>query len=228
MMKRMVLSCVLLMMAAMPAFSQITVTGEGKVSATPDMATVVLAVVTEDPKATTALEANGASMSKLIKALESLGVTKKELHTDSFQVGPKYTYPKDGEPRLVGYIVRNNLSVTVCQTDTLGRVLDVAVKNNARVEHMSWGFKDPEQLLAKARVAAVLNAKEKATLLANTAGSTLGTLVSMSESAHYQPRSNMYALARMADSAPGASVEAGSQILRVTVNVVWNVGPPVK
>lgn len=228
-MKRMALSCVLLMMLALPAWAQITVSGEGKVSAVPDMATVVLAVVTEGQHASTALETNNSTMSKLIKSLETLGVTKKELHTDSFQVHPKYTYPKDQEPRLVGYVVVNNLTVTICQTDILGKVLDSAVKNGAnRVNSMAWGFKDPEKLLDQARVAAVLDAKRKATLMANTAGSTLGTIVSMSESS-YQPRYGQVNYAARADSAPGnVPVEAGTQTLRVTVNVVWNVGPPLK
>lgn len=214
----------------MPAWAQITVSGEGKVSAVPDMATVVLAVVTEDQQAIAALENNSTTMAKLVKSLETLGVTKKELHTDSFQVNAKYVYPKDQDPRLVGYIVVNHLTVTVCDTSLLGKVLDSSVKNGAnRVNSMSWGFKDPEKLLDQARVAAVLDAKRKATLMANTAGSTLGTLVSISESAHYAPRfGNMYAA--RADSAPGGNVpvEAGTQTLRVNVSVVWNVGPPVK
>ena len=228
-MKRMFLSCAFVLLAALPAWAQITVSGEGTVSAVPDMATVVLAVVTEDAQAMTALDANSATMGKLIKSLEALGVTKKELRTNMFHVSPKYVYAKDQEPRLVGYTVSNSLTVTICQTDTLGKVLDSAVRNGAnRVESMSWGFKDPQKLLDTARTTAVLDAKRKATLMANTAGSTLGTLVSISENS-YQPRYNVsYAARASADSAPNVPVEAGTQTLRVTVNVVWQVGPPLK
>lgn len=224
-MNRMFLSCALFVWLSAPAWAQITVSGEGKVSAVPDMATVVLAVVTEDQNAINALETNNATMSKLVKSLEVVGVTKKELHTDSFQVNPKYIYPKDQDPRLVGYVVVNHLTVTVCDNEIIGKVLDSSIRNGARVRGMSWGFKDPEKLLDQARVAAVLDAKRKATLMANTAGSTLGTLVSISENSHYTPRfGNSYA-ARAESSVP---VEAGTQTLRVTVSVVWNVGPPVK
>ena len=227
-MKKLFMSCALLMMLAVPAFAQITVSGEGTVSATPDMATVVLSVVTEDPQASAALETNSTTMSKLIKSLEALGVTKQELRTNQFHVSPKYVYVKDQEPRLVGYTVSNTLTVTVCQTDTFGKILDSAVKNGAnRVDSVSWGFKNPQELLDKARVSAVTDAKRKAELMAKTAGSSLGTLVSIHESASYRPQYNMYA-ARAADAAPSVPVEAGTQTLRVTVNVVWNVGPPLK
>jgi len=226
----MFLSCAFVLLAAVPAWAQITVTGEGKIAATPDMATVVLAVVTEEANAMNALEANSASMSKLIKAVESLGLTKKEIRTDSFQISPRYLYPKDQEPRLVGYTVVNRLILTICYADTLGKVLDSAVKHGAnRIDSVQWGFKDPQKLLDQARVAAVMDAKRKATMMANAAGSSLGTLVSMSESSQYSPPRNSYST--LADSTPGGRsvpMEAGTQTLRVTVSVVWNVGPPVK
>lgn len=226
-MKKMFLSCAVLILAAMPAWAQISVSGEGKVSATPDMATVVLAVVTEDAQALQALNNNNETMAKLVTALEATGLTKKELQTDLFALRPKYVYAENKAPRLVGYTVTNSLTVMVCKTELLGKVLDNAVKNGAtNIESLNWGFQDPEKLLDQARALAVLDAKRKANLLVNTSGSSLGTIVSISEQERYSPRTNAYSSQRSADS--GAVIEAGQQTLRVSVSVVWNVGPPLK
>ncbi len=226
-MKRMILSCVTLVLMAMPAWAQVTVSGEGKVTATPDMATVVLAVSTEDVEALTALNNNNVTMGKLVDALKGAGLTKKELKTNLFQVNPKYVYDNNKPPRLVGYVVTNSLVATVCKTEDLGKILDAAVKNGANnVESLHWGFQNPEKMLDEARVAAVLDAKRKATLLANTSGYGLSNVVSISEQQSYSPRATTYARMASAERAD-VPVEAGTLTLHVNVSVVWNVGPPL-
>ena len=77
----MALGFAFLLLLGTPAFAQVSVSGEGAISATPDMATIVLSVVTEDTTPGAAVEANNASMAKLIKSLITLGVAKKDLHT---------------------------------------------------------------------------------------------------------------------------------------------------
>jgi len=224
-MKRALMSVVLFLVAT-PAWAQVSVQGEGVVQATPDIATITLAVVTEAPKAVTALEDNSASMTKVVATVKAFGVDKKDVKTTTFHIQPKYIYAKDQEPRLVGYTVTSELAIVCRQTDTACKMLDSLVKDGAnRVSGVTYGFSDPKELLDRAREAAVKDAKRRAEIMVKAAGQSLGTLVSVTEGSSYTPRYN-YSRAALADAAPGGvPLEPGQQSLRVTVSAVWNVGP---
>lgn len=221
-MRSAILSFLCLLAWSATAQAQITVSGEGKVQATPDRATVSLSVVNEAPQAEAALDANNSITSKLVKSLLQLGIPKKDLRTEHVQVSPKWLYQDGKQPQITGYTATNTLAVSVGQADLLGRVLDSAVKNGAnRIDGISWGFKNPEALLDAARILAVKDARRKADVIANTAGYYVGGLVSVTEtSSRFVPRAALLDSARSMSS----SIEPGQQTLSVNVNAVWNVG----
>lgn len=225
-MKKALLSMVLMLAAVPAAWAQVTVQGEGVVQAVPDMATITLAVVSEDAKAVTALEDNSTSMSKLIVTVKGFGIDKKDVRTTSFHIQPKYVYPKDQEARLVGYTVTSELAITVRQTDQACKLLDALVKDGAnRVGGVTYGFSNPKDLLDQAREAAVKDAKRRAEIMVKAAGQSLGTLVSITEGSAYTPRFHYAASRAESARADNVPLEPGQQSLRVTVSTVWNVGP---
>jgi uncharacterized protein YggE len=205
---------------------RITVTGEGKVDIPPDMAVLVLSVNREATTAREALTANSAAMSKVLEAMTALGIDKRDLQTANFDIQPRYVYPnhQDGSaeaPRLVGYIVRNALSVRVRDISRVGEVLDTSVTLGVN-EGGSILFTndDPSAAITQARVKAMKEALSKARTLAEAAGVELGSVLDISEQ-NFGPRP-MPMMAKMEmsmDSAGAAPIAAGENSYSVTVNV---------
>src|SRR5438477_12232277 len=60
---------------------EITVSGQGKAYAKPDVAMVTFGVTTEAPKSQDAVNQNNAKMNAVIDAIKSLGVQDKDIQT---------------------------------------------------------------------------------------------------------------------------------------------------
>src|SRR5262245_51795614 len=144
------------LLSAVMAYANVTVTGEGKVSAVPDIAYLSVGVVSDGDTASAAMDANSAAMRNLFKLLKTVGIEDKDVKTASFSFGPKYRQLAGHEPELVGYTASHEVTVTVQRVDETGRVLDALVKDGAnRVNGVSFGVKDTEKLLDEARKKAV-------------------------------------------------------------------------
>ena len=206
---------------------RITVTGEGSVDIAPDMAVLLLSVSREAPTAREALTANSAAMSKVLEAMTGLGIDKRDLQTASFDIQPRYTYPNRQNggptepPKLVGYTVRNALSVRVRDISKVGEVLDTSVTLGVN-EGGSIRFTndDPSAAITKARGRAVEAAMAKARTLADAAGVGLGDILEISEQNFTSRPAPMMAKGLMAmDSAESVPVAAGENSYSVTVNL---------
>lgn len=206
---------------------RILVNGEGSVDIAPDMAVLVLSVNREAATAREALTANSAAMSKVLAAMTGLGIEKRDLQTANFDIQPRYTHPgrqANGPaeaPELVGYIVRNSLSVRVRDISKVGEVLDTSVTLGVN-EGGSIVFTndDPSAAITQARVKAMEAALSKARTLADAAGVALGNVLEISEQ-NYSPRATpMMARGMMAmDSAESVPIAAGENSYKVTVSV---------
>ena len=207
--------------------AQVTVTGTGKVSYVPDMAHVSVGVVSEGKTATEAWDSNRAIVKKLFDALKQHGTAAKDMKTTGLNISPRYVYPRNEEPRLVGYTVSYELNVTVRNLKELPGVLDDLVSQGAnRNMNISWDSSDPEKLLDQARRRAVAEARKKAELYVQGAGASLGVLKSISESSAV-PRP-IYAFERTAVAGNAAlPIAAGEQEMSATVTLTYaiNNGP---
>lgn len=208
---------------------RILVTGEGSVDVAPDMAVLILSVMREAPTAREALTANSTAMKKVLDAMAGLGIAERDLQTANFDIQPRYTYPQPGReanntPRLVGYTVRNGLTVRVRDIAKVGEVLDTSVTLGVN-EGGSILFTndDPSAVITQARQKAMQAALAKARTLAEAAGVKTGKILEISEQ-DYQPRPMAMAKMEMMamDSARSAApppIAAGENTYRVTVNV---------
>ena len=208
-----------------------SLTGLGEVTATPDMAVLSLGVVSEDRTARQALLANTRAMTKLVAAMKKAGVEPKDLQTSGFSVNPKYSRPRvlqNGQPQapeIVGYSVRNTLTIRIRELANAGEILDQAVSLGANaISGLTFTLADPKPLRNKARKAAMADALEKAKLYADAAGVSLGAIQSITESGGIRPpQPQMMARAEAAfDSA--VPIEAGEIIYKAQVSVVWEIG----
>ena len=206
---------------------RILVSGEGRVDIAPDMAVLSLMVIREAPTARAALDANSAAMAEVLKAMQAAGIAERDLQTANFSIQPRYTQPprqSSGEreaPRIVGYSVRNGLTVRVRDIDRVGEIIDTSVTLGVNEGgRILFTNDDPSAALTRARGEAVRDALARAGTLAEAAGVKTGAVLEISEQSH---RPGPVPMARadmaMAMSADAVPVAAGENSYTVTVSV---------
>lgn len=163
--------------------SGIDVSGTGKVHVKPNIATTNIGVETVAPTLTDATSQSNTKTQAIIDKIKSLGVADKDIQTSSYNISPITNQPKQGEsPKITGYRVSNQLSVTIRNINDVGKILDAVVAAGANnVYGISFGVDDPTSYQQQARAAAIKDAQDKAAQLAKAAGITLGKVISISE-----------------------------------------------
>lgn len=207
---------------------RILVNGEGSVDIAPDMAMLTLTVTREADTAKEALKAGSAAMSDVLAAMQAEGIAKRDLQTSSFSIQPRYTHPEPkapGEtsaPYIVGYTVRNSLTVRVRDIEAVGRILDKSVSLGVNEGgNISFTNDDPSAAISEARIKAVQDASDKARTLAKAAGVKVGKILEISEQSYFQRPSPM-PMARMQMSAASDSVPVASGENTYSVSVSIN------
>lgn len=210
--------------------AKITITGSGSVSVTPDMATLVSRVVTQDDNAKTALDQNSAAMRNVMKEITAAGIEKKHIQTSGFDISPVYGNNRNlnnngyQTPKVVGYRVQNGVSVTVTDIEKIGPLLDKVVSSGSNdVGQIRFGISEPQKHMEQARKDAVADARAKAELYAQAAGVKLGRVLSISEETSGRspyPEMMMARAAKM-DSAP--PIEAGEETISASVNITYEL-----
>ncbi len=209
-----------------PPEHTISVAGSGKVVVVPDLATVRLGVVIERNTAKAAREAAAAAMTKVVAAIKTLGIDEKDIATANVSLSPVYNYPNNQAPKIRGYQLQNTVSVTVRDLDKLSDVLDNGVQAGATsVEGVSFDVADRAASEAKAREAAVTDAKAKADTLANGLGVRIQGVANVSEQVvtpvWYDRGYMLGAAAAPADAAAETPVLPGTTDIVITVQVTF-------
>lgn len=207
-----------------PPPATITVTGEGVVTAAPDIATVSLGVTTQGETAAEAMAANTAALTAVLERVRAAGVEDRDIQTSTLNLNPNWSN-SDGSSMAVirGYIATNVLQIRVRDLAKLGGVLDAAITDGANtLNGVSFGLAEPEPAMDDARKAAVAKARARAELLTGAAGVGLGRILSISEGGGYAPPMPMYRMeAAMAD-AP-VPVEGGEVGVTANVTITWEI-----
>lgn len=212
----------------------IAVSGEGKVQAVPDLATVTIGVLSQGTTAVDVKNQNNDKVNKVIAYIKAQGVDSKDITTSQFSFYPQQDY-NNGVPKITGY--QGNQTVTVKvhgvdkSQDTLNTILDGAVNNGANeIDGVSLSVENPDALQQQARKLAIDNAKSKAQELAQEAGLSLGKVVNIAESSGGYPGPIPYAANSMAMGMGGVAaksvapdIQTGSQEIDETMSVTFEV-----
>ncbi|HBM45406.1 MAG: hypothetical protein UT05_C0013G0002 [Parcubacteria group bacterium GW2011_GWF2_38_76] len=220
------------------------VTGEGKVTAVPDVATFSFSVITDGGKDIGALQKeNTEKMNKAITFIKENGVATKDIKTSNYNLSPKYQYfdcsrPLTSSvkpcppPEIVGYTITQSVSVKIRDFAKIGEIMSGVVTAGANnVSQLSFAIDDQTMVEAGARSEAIMKAKAKARLVAQAGGFRLGRLLSIEDSntSYYRPM--VYSAKAMdmgigggvPESAPAPSIEAGSQDVTVNVTLRYEI-----
>jgi uncharacterized protein YggE len=180
--------------AADDNISKLIVQGEGKVTAVPDKATVILGVETRGPSAIAAATENAQLMNETITALLNAGISSNEIQTSSFSLstvpqeepigsGGAENKARDEKPQ---FIASNIVTANLNNTTDVGRVLDAAVSAGSNsIQDVSFDLKDPKLEKDQALTLAIEDARRKAEIAAKAAGVDLGKLLEINEGYGY-------------------------------------------
>lgn len=203
------------------------VTGEGKVSVTPDIAKVTLGIQENGISLKTVQDSVNKKSKTLTDSLKKLGIGEKDIKTVSYNVYPQYDYTTPNS-RITGYQVSTSYEVTVKDFDKINEVLVQATSAGANTAG-GISFEVNEETKAKklqeAREEAVGKAKEKAQGLAKAAGISLGKIINVSESQGGGEIRPIYAAKDLAvgGSPTPANIQPGETELFVTVSLSYEV-----
>jgi len=205
----------------------LSVSGNGKVYMTPDIAYVTIGVHTEGEDAIEAVASNNGRSQKVIDTIKQLGIPAKDIQTNNFNIYPQQQYDTQGKPTgKINYQVDNSVFVTVRDIDKIGKVLNAAVQNGANsISGIQFDVADKTKALSEARKAAVMDARTKAEELASAAGVTLGEVQTINEytSGGPIPMYDTRASAPVMVEAASVPVQPGQMILTIDVNIVYEI-----
>lgn len=145
-----------------------TLTGQGRVTAVPNIAVIRLGVQTTGENLTDIQSENAQTAQSIIQALQRMGVA--DIKTFQYSIDKVYDY-ENGRQTDRGYSVRNILEIRTANLDMTGNIIDAAVDSGANaVELISFDLSNREYYYQQALNIAVMNAMQKAKSIAMNLG----------------------------------------------------------
>lgn len=227
---RRVLTAILILLATPVAAEEqrrtISVSGDGVVAATPDMAVLTVGVTREARRADVALDGVAEAVAAVFAVLDGAGIEARDRRTTGLSLQPRWVRDNNNTaPRIVGYIASNQVTVRVRDLAALGGLISDTVGDGANtLSGLNFVVADPAPLEREARRLAVLEAKGKAELYAETAEVALGDLLSINDGGVFTPRGGPVMAAEMALRSDAMPVAEGELEIRASVSMVYEIG----
>lgn len=172
---------ILVLSAGLAHAGTLTVTGQGSVSAVPDLATMSLGVTQTERDAKDAMNAAVKDANAMLASLRAAGLEDKDIQTGRVSLNPVWDYTGN-RSRITGFTASVSMNVVLRDLDRIGEVLSVVTEiGGNRFGGFSLGLEDDSALQSLARQEAVKDALAKAQDYAVAAGVTLGDILSIKE-----------------------------------------------
>lgn len=211
------------------AIRTLSVSGTGKATAKPDMASIQFSVETRGKTAKEALTINAERMNAVISALKNQRVLDKDIQTNGLSLNIEYARDQNGRyqnQKIDGYRVYNTVTARLRDVSKVGEIIDKTIGAGAnRMNSLSFSFSDDSALRNKARKAAVTDATAKAQLYAQEAGISLGKVLAISEpgsstSRPFAVRGQSMAMEDLSASTP---IATGESSISAQINMIFEI-----
>jgi uncharacterized protein YggE len=166
----------------------INVSGIGVVKSAPDVAVLRLGVQTIEQNAKLSTEKNNQSMNRIFEVLEEEGIGRDDFETENFNITPERQYRKGGAPLIVGYKVTNSLVIRIYELGKVGVIMQAAIEAGGNhFQSLTFGMKNDNELIDRARIRAMKDALKKAEILAGAVNAKVGKPMTIQELSIHQP-----------------------------------------
>jgi len=206
----------------------IWVSGQGKVTAVPDIATLRLGIEAEEASVAEAQTQAAEAMESVMTSLAENGVAEKDIQTQYFSIRRITKWDRVKEEEVVtGYRVTNMVTAKIRDIDKIGTIIDAVAEAGGdltRIDSIGFSVDDPSDYYDEARQEAMAEAKDKAEQLAELAGVTLGKPTYISEGIQVPPviRAAVYEVEVVA--APSVTpISPGETEISLTVQVAYAI-----
>ncbi|BDC36219.1 MAG: DUF541 domain-containing protein [Candidatus Methanoliparum thermophilum] len=203
----------------------IEVEGIGYATAVPDIAELYIGVETEDMQLTVAQNEAADVMSSVFKVLNKNKISESDIQTINYSISPIWVWNPDKEvSEFKGYKVKNDIKVKIREIEKIGNVIDdvvVAGGNNIRINGINFTIEDFNIYLDEARENAVINAENKARMLADKTDVDLGSPIRITVKENIPDiRAKSLAFRGSIESTP---ISAGEMSVSVSVRILYEI-----
>ncbi|HEY4525720.1 MAG TPA: SIMPL domain-containing protein [Candidatus Paceibacterota bacterium] len=216
--------------SSVPSTRTITVSGEGKVAAIPDVAVTSFSVVSRGKDPAVLADDNNTKINKVIDFVKQQGMDKKDIQTTNYNLSPDYEWSEPLRRSVLnGYVLTQTITLKMKDFSKISAIMAGLTPLGINdISSLSFQVDDKEKASAEAREKAFTDAKAKAGAMAKSAGIKLGRVVSVSENNSYPDYYGGYAMKEMSavgGAAPVAApiLEPGSQEIRVNVSMTYEL-----
>jgi uncharacterized protein YggE len=206
----------------------ITVTAEGKTTATPDLAEITFSVVSQGQNPQTLTDNNTSKMNAVMQFLSSENIAAADITTTGYDLEPNYQYDSSTQANFItGYTLTQTVTVKIHDLTNVATVLGgLAPLGVNQIGGVDFTFNDPNNFLAVARADAMNQAEQKAEQMASEAGASLGEVVTVSENGVVPGPLPVYGAEPMAEVAMGSAastpvIQPGSQDVTDDVTITY-------
>ena len=209
--------------------TRVMVAGDSIVQAQPDTAILTVSVVTQNRSAIAAQQENATRTDAVVRALKAAAGAGAEVKTSGYSVQPQRVYKENQPPTIVGYEVRNSVTVTMGDLNKIGTVIDAAAQAGSNdVAGIAFTLKQDRPARDRALGEATREALSKAQVIAQSLGGRVVRIVEVQEEGFqqrppvplYQTEGLMMAQAKSAVATP---IEVGSLEIHSRVQVIAEV-----
>ncbi len=202
----------------------VSFSGEGKVTAKPDIAVISASIVTQAVDSKSAQDNNSTRSNAVSAFLKKQGIDDKDIKTSGYNIVPQYKYPPYvGQPTIIGYQVTQSYEIKVRDLTKISAILDGLVTAGAnQVNNLGLQIENPDALKSQARKLAIDDAKEKATELEKQVGISLGKIINFTEGSNGYPVP-MYESAMLGKGGGGPSVPTGENDIVINVTITYQI-----
>lgn len=206
----------------------LNVTGVGFAEGKPDSVQMQVGVITEvskDVGADEAVKRNSTAINQVIESLKEEGISEDDIETSRFDLSVRRDYIKYRKrSEIIGYRVTHMLKVTTSDSDTVGRLIDIAVDSGANeIGSIVFTFSEEksDELEVLARERAAEDAKHRAEAIADSLGAEITGVYKVSEGYQSYPR---WDKAKLGEGGSTAIMPPSSLKKVIDLNVVFTIG----
>lgn len=220
----------------------ISFSAEGKVLAKPDIAKIVIGIITQGEKAETVQKENNEKMEEVIAFVKKQGVAEDDIKTTSYTLTPQYdynwcheaqetTYRISCPPKIVGYQLSQGATIKIRDFEKINTIIGgLSEKGVNQISNVSFEIDDPEAYKNEARIQALNKIEERAKILSAKTNIRLGKIINISEGSSiypiYRTLETEKAMAGSAEDSAVSSqapIESGTEEISITLNVIYEL-----
>ena len=164
-------------------YTRITVVGDSQTKVAPDTAVITFSVLTQNSQAVNAQQENARKSEAVKQAVEALFPNSKpEIKTSDYNLNPQQNYYSSKMPKIIGYEVKNTVTVSITDMTQTGAVIDAATKAGANsVEGINFVLGEASPAQGDALSLATKQAMAKAEAIAKSLNGKVVRVVESSE-----------------------------------------------